>query len=342
MAVECRRKCCRYVKLPLEVCDAVVVDDLVTECASVDDEGRVLSSDGSAIEPGACFRRSCRVIAVSDTHSLHDQLGRLPKGDLLIHCGDFCNKGNCEEYASFDRWLSRVSVQGFEDRMFCVVGNHDAPRAIHKRASLLPHAQVLRSQLAKQRLCPLGLRIFGQSWPEYLPSAGLPESSVDILLTHSPPSGILDTNAQSEHCGNTEVRRLVEKICPRLHLFGHIHEAYGATLECFDEGRRTLLLNISNATRPLGMPPIVPEYIQYPVTVIDIELPDIEVEETPSDPKPSLRHREKRQRRRDASSLQVDSPQLKKSMHAGLLVFATLMLMVIAVAFLLLRGTAIP
>jgi len=305
----------------------------------VDEERRVLISDGSAIEPDACFRRSCRVIAVSDTHSLHDQLGRLPKGDLFIHCGDFCNKGNCEEYASFDRWLSRVGAQGFEDRMFCVVGNHDAPKAIHKRASLIPHVQVLQSQLAKKRLCPPGLRIFGQSWPEYLPSAGLPESSVDILLTHSPPAGILDTNAQSEHCGNSEVRRLVEKICPRLHLFGHIHEAYGASLEGFGEGQRTLLLNISNATRPLGMPPIVPEYIQYPITVIDIELPD-EVEEEQPDPKASLRHREKRQRQRDAKSLQADSSQLKKPLHAGLLGLATLMF--IAVAFLLLRGTASP
>merc|ERR1711935_865229 len=117
---------------------------------------------------------------------------------------------------------------------------------------------------------------------------------------------------------------------------------YGASLECFSEGRRTLLLNISNATRPLGMPPIVPEYIQYPITVIDIELPDVEVQEQVPDPKHSLRHREKRQRQRDASSLQMNSSQLKKPLHAGLLGYATLMFTVIAAAFLLLRGMASP
>lgn len=264
---------CRYVKLPLHVSPSATIGDLVQEKATVDDRGQVLSEDGSLILPSDMFARSCRVVAVSDTHSLHSHMRQLPKGDLLVHCGDFTNTGSSEEYCDFDRWLSRQAAHGFEDRIFCVVGNHDAPRRIDQNSFLIPHAQVLKSQQAKRRLCPAGLRIFGQSWPESVPQGGLPEPRVDILLTHAPPAGILDTNEDNAHCGSTAVKSLVEKCFPRLHLFGHIHEAYGACLQQYKKGETTLLLNISNATRPLGMPPIVPKYIQYPVTVIDIELP---------------------------------------------------------------------
>lgn len=55
------------------------------------------------------------------------------------------------------------------------------------------------------------------SWPE-----------VDIMLTHGPPYGILDTTWQDEEVGCEHLRRAVQRCRPRLHCFGHIHEGWGA------------------------------------------------------------------------------------------------------------------
>lgn len=55
------------------------------------------------------------------------------------------------------------------------------------------------------------------SWPD-----------IDIMLTHGPPYGILDTTWQDEEVGCENLRRAVQRCRPRLHCFGHIHEGWGA------------------------------------------------------------------------------------------------------------------
>ena len=59
--------------------------------------------------------------------------------------------------------------------------------------------------------------------------------SVDILATHHPPKGVLDEPTPGIHIGLVEVRRLVEALRPRAHLFGHAHEARG----CLRQGGTT-------------------------------------------------------------------------------------------------------
>jgi predicted phosphodiesterase len=52
---------------------------------------------------------------------------------------------------------------------------------------------------------------------------------VDILLTHGPPYGILDqTSGNNQSVGCEHLLRACVRARPRLHVFGHIHEAYGA------------------------------------------------------------------------------------------------------------------
>ncbi|KAI9371527.1 Metallo-dependent phosphatase-like protein [Aspergillus egyptiacus] len=52
--------------------------------------------------------------------------------------------------------------------------------------------------------------------------------AVDILLTHGPPHGILDFVPGAGNVGCESLYRAVERSRPALHVFGHIHEGYGA------------------------------------------------------------------------------------------------------------------
>ena len=48
-----------------------------------------------------------------------------------------------------------------------------------------------------------------------------------VLVTHGPALGTLDTAGDGKHVGSDALRRLIEERRPRLHLFGHIHRAFG-------------------------------------------------------------------------------------------------------------------
>ena len=50
-----------------------------------------------------------RVVLISDTHNLHKTL-QMPKGDILIHAGDFTNDGTQKEIKDFDSWLSGLDT----------------------------------------------------------------------------------------------------------------------------------------------------------------------------------------------------------------------------------------
>ncbi|KAL6307091.1 Metallo-dependent phosphatase-like protein [Sparassis latifolia] len=76
----------------------------------------------------------------------------------------------------------------------------------------------------------------------------------DILLTHGPPFGILDETITHEQVGcETLAMRLATTLRPRLHVFGHIHEAHGALIQEWDadgqgraHGERTVFVNAAN------------------------------------------------------------------------------------------------
>ena len=62
---------------------------------------------------------------------------------------------------------------------------------------------------------------------------------VDILITHSPPYGYLDIGKkQGVHCGCPVLREKVDKIKPKIHVFGHIHESFGT-----HQTKQTLFVN---------------------------------------------------------------------------------------------------
>jgi Icc-related predicted phosphoesterase len=50
----------------------------------------------------------------------------------------------------------------------------------------------------------------------------------DVLITHGPPFGILDKeDIWREHMGCVQLNKAVQRVRPRLHVFGHIHGGRG-------------------------------------------------------------------------------------------------------------------
>ena len=52
--------------------------------------------------------------------------------------------------------------------------------------------------------------------------------SLDVLVTHGPPYGILDqTTSDGPHLGCEELLNAVRRKRPKIHVFGHIHGGAG-------------------------------------------------------------------------------------------------------------------
>ena len=66
-----------------------------------------------------------------------------------------------------------------------------------------------------------------------------------VLVTHSPPQGILDTSSSGASLGSLAVRRAIEEREPRLVVCGHIHESSGRRVRV----GRTVVVNAG----PRGM-----------------------------------------------------------------------------------------
>ena len=177
-----------------------------------------------------------RVVAISDTHGLHNQL-QMPKGDMLLHSGDVAKRGSEQEIIAFLNWFSQ---QDFKYKIF-IAGNHDFyfERTSEKEiADLIPKNVIY---LNDSGVTIEGINIWGSPvQPRFFNWAFnrdrgadidqhwqlIPENT-DILLTHGPPHGILDKTFQGLDVGCEMLLERINKIQPKYSIFGHIHEAYG-------------------------------------------------------------------------------------------------------------------
>jgi len=55
-------------------------------------------------------------------------------------------------------------------------------------------------------------------------------TDTDILISHGPPHGTLDTGLDGAPLGCEELAARVAELAPLLHVFGHVHEGWGATV----------------------------------------------------------------------------------------------------------------
>jgi Icc-related predicted phosphoesterase len=175
-----------------------------------------------------------RLVLLSDTHELHREV-EVPDGDILIHVGDFTMfSQSMSAITDFNTWLGEVPHR----YKFIVPGNHEYfLEADPSKRSMLTNAVVLINEAAEIE----GLRIWGSPVTTLFSGAfGLssPEdrkrlytqipADTDILITHGPPYGILDSASHSGlHSGCRELLDAVMRVRPKLHVFGHVHGAHG-------------------------------------------------------------------------------------------------------------------
>ncbi|CAF1325763.1 unnamed protein product [Rotaria sordida] len=229
---------------------------------------------GGSTDMATNKNKMTRIVCISDTHSRYGFA--LPGGDILIHAGDFSMSGEQSEIENFITCLK--SLTQYRLKVF-VAGNHDVtldPTFYKENWERCHHDQKQNCELIRRLLRdPLlainygiiyleeqqfvdnvtGLKFYGSPYQaEYNNGAfNLPINSieikeawsqipkdVDILITHGPPTNILDENTRGIHVGCAQLLARIITNKPRLHVFGHIHEAYGR----IDQGS-TIFVNAS-------------------------------------------------------------------------------------------------
>lgn len=196
-----------------------------------------------------------RVCHFSDWHGMWQEL---PPAHLYICSGDMLpnSLGHKIDWQYEEKFQSKfmkdnpISIPHYKQQVnpsqvFCVRGNHDhvgiAPlftgRDIFVREfnNFGYHGIDIETVLNGQ------LRIFGTRGVKRVHGRGpdelyleeceammtsLRNLRTDILITHGPPKGVLDEEG-GESFGSAALRGVLEKVQPKLHCFGHIHESKG-------------------------------------------------------------------------------------------------------------------
>ena len=222
-----------------------------------------------------------KLIHISDTHNYHSQL-EIPECDVLIHSGDIGGKTNLHELTEFLIWFEK---QPAKKKIFCG-GNHDH---ILSRERLNKDMNSILNMISLQQYedgmnliksynviylmnseytfegikfwgSPYSLSFYRDRWvfnadkgKEINKVWSKIPSDVDVLVTHTPPYGVLDlieekqkqTPDEDIHRGCQDLMNVIKKrlINLKLHTFGHIHSNYGVIKKSISNTRSVLFSN---------------------------------------------------------------------------------------------------
>lgn len=195
-----------------------------------------------------------KITALSDLHGYRPVL---PGGDLLIIAGDITAADGIIEWGEFFHWLKE---QDYQEKIL-VAGNHDNflqlclsdedSRAFFEDYSL--HDEFPSDDFRYLRDSGFefeGIKIWGSPWSLSFPGIhpgcraftepedellkqywDMIPADTDILITHTPPYGILDKTKSGVLAGSKTLYNRILQVKPRLHIFGHIHEQWGRRCE---------------------------------------------------------------------------------------------------------------
>ena len=182
---------------------------------------------------------------------LHGYYPKLEGGDLLIVAGDLTARDTKKEFMQCFTWMNN---QNYEKIVF-IAGNHDTliQKWDKEQDSEGYNGPTSNPDDKIEYLCDSGteferVKIWGSPWslwfsginPKCTAFTGnenqLMEAyekiptDTDILITHTPPYGILD-KCKNGHVGSESLKKQLFRIKPRLHVFGHIHECGGQQID---------------------------------------------------------------------------------------------------------------
>lgn len=234
-------------------------------------------------QPGAV-----RIMCLSDTHSCHD---KIPKkrikypADIAIHAGDFTNVGKREDVIKFREWFKNLPTT----HKLLIAGNHDLsfddeiqqkhpfyfkyrrytePPELSKKEIACPEIiyaeeSVVELMGIKFYCSPRSPFIEGWGFPSRIENEGKEwekiDDSIDVVVTHSPPAGILDFEIGEGGIGDPYLAQKIQKCKTPLHIFGHAHCCNG----CYRHGN-TLHVNCAtvNINNKYKYPPIYIDLIK--------------------------------------------------------------------------------
>lgn len=182
-------------------------------------------------------RIQLKIVAISDTHLRHDF--EVPEGDVLVHAGDLTMRGTLGELDKAVKWLGSLP----HERKVVIAGNHDFcfQECKHTARDMI---ETMADYLQDDEVYIDNVKFYGSPWQlefnnwafnlergeEIKEKWDLIPEDVDVLITHGPPHGYgdrcADTNMQTR-VGCEDLIQALDRVKPKLHIFGHIHEDPG-------------------------------------------------------------------------------------------------------------------
>lgn len=183
-----------------------------------------------------------RIAALAD---LHGHLPDTPACDVLVIAGDVTPTTD-HDSAFQARWLRDTFAPWLERQpagaAVGIAGNHDF--VFERAPELVP--DLPWTYLEDSGATIGGVSFWGSPWTPWFfgwafnaPEGDLDETflheryapvpaDTDVLVIHGPPSEFGDLTTRGQHVGSVAELELIDRIGPRLAIFGHIHEGRGA------------------------------------------------------------------------------------------------------------------
>jgi len=209
-----------------------------------------------------------KIVCISDTHRQENSL-KLPKGDVLIHAGDTDIYEN-RHLQDLDEWFGE---QNFDVCIY-VAGNHDLFLESLPKEEIQARVKNFR-YLEDDEIVINGIKIFGSPWtPIFMDWAFMLNEGrllekwrnipidTDILVTHGPCFGILDSTPDKINVGSPSLRNRVKEVQPEYHIFGHIHGCSGIYFDGYTQFINSSVLNEQY-------------HLSYEPKIIEIEADDV-------------------------------------------------------------------
>ncbi|KAL5375822.1 hypothetical protein DPSP01_010927 [Paraphaeosphaeria sporulosa] len=217
------------------------------------------SNNSSSQSNGRTTPHHITVVCLSDTHNTQPLV---PAADILLHAGDLTQNGTFAELQATLDWLAALPHR----HKFVIAGNHDlllSPSFVASAPSRVftttpgctkedlewGDVTYLEDSSATVTVRGRDVKIWGAPWTpkygnwafQYPPGEDVWQGKIpgdaDIVVTHGPAQGHLDVNGMG-HAGCAWMGRELERVKPRLAVYGHIHEARGREYVRWDRVQR--------------------------------------------------------------------------------------------------------